>query len=84
LKTKRILLKARENPEGIRFNDLVKLVEHLGFEEGGGQGSHHVFSHPDLQEIINLQKGKHGKAKPYQVRQALKLIKQYNLRISDE
>lgn len=26
MKTKRILLKARENPEGIRFNDLVKLV----------------------------------------------------------
>ena len=47
----------------IEFVDLCKLLIRLGFEEQG-RGDHHIFTHDDVFEIINLQpKGK--KAKPY-------------------
>lgn len=65
----------------VSFSDLVKLVEGLGFELSRIRGSHHVFVHPDISELVNLQDVK-GQAKPYQVRQLLKLIERYNLRLT--
>ncbi len=41
-------------------------------------GSHHVFVHSRLPELINLQ-DVGGEAKPYQVRQFLRLVERYNL-----
>ena len=41
-------------------------------------GSHHIFTHPQIPELANLQ-DVHGQAKPYQVRQILQLVEQYNL-----
>lgn len=46
-------------------------------------GSHHIFVHPDVPELVNLQNVK-GKAKPYQVKQLLQIIEQYNLQMEDE
>jgi len=45
-------------------------------------GSHHIFLHPDLPELVNLQNVK-GKAKPYQIKQLLKIIEKYNLHMED-
>lgn len=45
-------------------------------------GSHHIFVHPTLPEIVNLQE-KDGKAKPYQVREFLQLIEDYDLKIGE-
>jgi hypothetical protein len=42
-----------------------------------------IFSHPGIPELVNLQEVK-GEAKPYQIRQFLKLIERYNLRLEDE
>ncbi|MCI0427593.1 MAG: hypothetical protein L0Z46_06225 [Nitrospiraceae bacterium] len=47
------------------------------------RGSHHVFAHPTLRELVNLQEVG-GKAKPYQVRQLLDLVERYNLQFEDE
>ena len=41
-------------------------------------GSHRIYSHPAIPELINLQE-LNGQAKPYQIRQALRLIERYNL-----
>lgn len=41
-------------------------------------GSHHIFTHPDLAEILNLQSVR-GEAKPYQVRQLLRIVEKHNL-----
>ena len=41
-------------------------------------GSHHSFTHPDLAEILNLQSVR-GEAKPYQVRQLLRIVEKHNL-----
>jgi predicted RNA binding protein YcfA (HicA-like mRNA interferase family) len=47
------------------------------------KGSHHIFVHASVLELVNLQEVG-GKAKPYQVRQFLKLIEEYNLRLEDD
>ena len=69
--------------KNIRFADFVRLVETFGFRLSRIDGSHHIFTHPDIRELVNLQ-NVHGQAKPYQIRQFLSLVETYNLRISDE
>jgi predicted RNA binding protein YcfA (HicA-like mRNA interferase family) len=54
------------------------LAEHFGFLLVRVNGSHHVYSHPEIPEQINLQDVK-GEAKPYQIRQFLVLAERYNL-----
>jgi hypothetical protein len=40
---------------------------------------HHVFVHPEIPELISLQAVR-GQAKPYQIRQFLKLVERYDLK----
>lgn len=62
----------------VRFSDARRLVESLGFELDRVAGSHHIFSHHALPELLNLQEV-HGEAKPYQLRQLLAMIERYDL-----
>ncbi|NJL38284.1 MAG: type II toxin-antitoxin system HicA family toxin [Leptolyngbyaceae cyanobacterium RM2_2_4] len=62
---------------------MVKLVEAFGFTLSRINGSHHIFTHPGVPEIVNLQ-NRQGKAVPYQVRQFLALIEEYALTLEDE
>jgi len=62
---------------------LVTLVEAFGFHLARVSSSPHIFTHPKVPELINLQ-NKKGKAKPYQVRQFLTLVEQYNLHLEEE
>jgi predicted RNA binding protein YcfA (HicA-like mRNA interferase family) len=57
---------------------MVGLVESSGFRLSRIHGSHHIFVHYDIPELVNLQNVR-GHAKPYKVRQFLKLIERYNL-----
>ena len=59
------------------FTKLCQLLQRLGFEMRIS-GSHHFFRKPDVAEAINLQPQR-GKAKPYQVRQARKVLQKNNL-----
>ena len=52
----------------IRFEDLCRLLESLGFEKRV-KGSHHIFRKNGVAAKINLQRAG-GQAKPYQVKQA--------------
>lgn len=65
----------------VRFTDLLRLVRELGFQLDRGSGSHRIFSHPEFREKLNLQMVE-GQAKPYQVKQVVKLITKYNLRLT--
>jgi predicted RNA binding protein YcfA (HicA-like mRNA interferase family) len=58
-------------------------MEGFGFRLARVRGSHHIFSHPNIPELINIQEVD-GQAKPYQVRQFLKLVEQYNLQLEDD
>ena len=42
-----------------------------------------MFVHPEVRQIVNLQE-ENGKAKPYQIRQFLELVEQYDLKLGDE
>ena len=78
-----MLQKALQGSKNIRFSDMVRLVEAFGFRLSRVSGSHHIFVHPDLAELLNLQEVD-GKAKPYQIRQFLRLIERYNVRMEDD
>jgi hypothetical protein len=62
---------------------MTDLVEGFGFRLSRVRGSNHIFTHPDVPELVNLQE-LGGKAKPYQIRQFLKLVEQYDLRLEDD
>jgi hypothetical protein len=66
----------------VRFTDLTDLAGALGFRLARSSGSHHIFTHPAIPELLNLQDVR-GEAKPYQVRQLLLLVERYNLRLED-
>ena len=61
----------------IAFAHLCALLTCLGFHQRI-RGSHHIFWKDDVNEILNLQP-KHGKGKPYQVKQVRLVIIKYKL-----
>ena len=62
-------------PQNVRFSDLVKLCCHYFGDPRNAGTSHHVYKMPwQGDPRVNIQKGKDGKAKPYQVRQVLAAI----------
>ena len=66
----------------VDFGDMLSLMDGLGFRLSRVAGSHHVFSHPRVPEPVSLQEVA-GEAKPYQIRQVLRLIERYDLRLED-
>lgn len=69
--------------QNVSFKDMINLIKGFGFEVKNVRGSHHIFIHTDIPELLNLQEVR-GEAKPYQIRQLLKLVEKYNLRLEDE
>lgn len=67
----------------VDFVDLVRLVETLGFELLRTVGSHRVYGHSEVPELLSLQPH-HGEAKPYQIRQLLVLVRVYNLKLREQ
>ncbi len=55
----------------------------FGFSLVRVSGSHHIFSHGGIPEQVNLQDVR-GQAKPYQIRQFLRLVERYNLTLEDD
>ncbi len=66
----------------VSFTDMQRLVEAFGFELRRTSGSHHVFVHPNISELLNLQEVR-GQAKPYQIRQFVRLVERYALNLED-
>ncbi|MFZ5451052.1 MAG: type II toxin-antitoxin system HicA family toxin [Thermodesulfobacteriota bacterium] len=66
----------------VAFKDMVTLIKSFGFALQRSRGSHHVFAHPGIPELINLQEVA-GEAKPYQVRQFLRLVEKYNISLQE-
>ncbi len=64
-----------QSDANINFQDLVKLMQRLGFDKRVS-GGHHIFRKEGVLEKINLQKDG-NKAKPYQVRQVRNIILKY-------
>jgi len=80
---RKLLLKILSGSRDIHFGDMVSLVEGFGFHLSRTDGSHHIFTRRDIPELVNLQNVQ-GKAKPYQIRQFLKLVERHSLKLEDE
>jgi predicted RNA binding protein YcfA (HicA-like mRNA interferase family) len=69
--------------KNVALADMKSLAEGFGFRLDRVTGSHHIFIHAGIPELVNLQEVR-GEAKPYQIRQFLKLVERYNLRLEDD
>ncbi|OGP55516.1 MAG: hypothetical protein A2Y65_12410 [Deltaproteobacteria bacterium RBG_13_52_11] len=84
MKRKKLLKRLSEGHlRNVAFGDMVTMVEGFGFRLVRTSGSHHIFAQPEVAELVNLQDVK-GEAKPYQIRQFLRLVEKYNLRLEEE
>jgi predicted RNA binding protein YcfA (HicA-like mRNA interferase family) len=78
-----LLSKILSGSKNIQFDEFVSLVEAFGFQLARINGSHHIFRHSVIAEQLNLQ-NKNGQAKPYQIKQFLRLVEEYNLTMGNE
>lgn len=83
MRPRKTLEKILSGSRNIRFADITGLVRAFGFKLSRTSGSHHIFTHPGIPELVNLQEV-YGEAKPYQIRQFMKLVEKYNLRLEDK
>jgi len=80
---RRLLQKLLSGSKNIRFAEVVAVTEAFGFRLSRISGSHHIYVHADVPELVSLQ-NVNGQAKPYQVKQLLRLIERYNLQMEEE
>lgn len=73
---------SRGDVQNVAFGDFCKLLDALGFSLARTAGSHRIYAHPSLSELVNVQ-DVGGEAKPYQVRQVIRLVERYNLKLGD-
>ena len=83
MKKSKLLKKLLSGSKNIRFSDAATCAKAFGFRLDRINGSHHIFVHSDIPELVNLQNNK-GKAVFYQVKQLLQLIERYDLQMEDE
>lgn len=79
----KLLEKILSGSKNIRFDEMVSLAEAFGFKLDRVSGSHHIFKHPNVADIINLQNRK-GKAQLYQIRQFLAIVEENSLTLEEE
>lgn len=81
MRPRRLLQRLRDGHlQTVRFRDVLRLTEALGFRVSRVSGSHHILTHERISDQLNLQDAR-GEAKPYQIRQLLGLIRQYDLEL---
>jgi hypothetical protein len=74
-RSEKIIEQMRRSPQNVRFEDLAKIcADHFGEPRQDGT-SHKVYKTPwQGDPRVNIQRGKDGNAKAYQVRQVLDAI----------
>ena len=84
MKPEKLLRRLRHGDlANVRYSDFERLIQMFGFKLLRSSGSHRIFSHPDVQELLNLQDVR-GEVKPYQLRQFLRLVEWYDLKLESE
>jgi len=79
---RKLLAKVLRNQKNVQFADFENLVKGFGFRLTRTSGSHKIYVNSGIDEILNLQNVK-GEAKPYQIKQFLKIIELHNLKLED-
>ena len=70
--------KIKISSANVRFDEICKIAEMYGFMFKGGKGSHRTYARSGIIEMLNFQNVR-GMAKPYQVKQLVKIIDKYRL-----
>ncbi|MEQ8404229.1 MAG: hypothetical protein RKE49_03965 [Oceanicaulis sp.] len=71
----KVLREMKAAPQNVRFSDLATICDHYFGAPRQRGTSHKVYRTPWTGDPrVNIQEGKAGKAKPYQVRQVLAAI----------
>jgi predicted RNA binding protein YcfA (HicA-like mRNA interferase family) len=83
LKKRKLLQKLLSDSKNIRFREASACAEAFGFRLSRTNGSHHIYVHPEIPELVNLQ-NVGGKAKAYQIKQLLQIIERHNLELEEE
>ncbi len=78
----KLLDELKRKSKNMRFNRLCKIAEAFGFRFRGGKGRHRIYVREGVRELLNFQ-NVGGKAKPYQVKQLIKVIEKYSLHEED-
>jgi predicted RNA binding protein YcfA (HicA-like mRNA interferase family) len=81
-KKRKLLQRLLAGSKNISFDDAASCAEAVGYRLDRINGSHHIFVHEQVPEVLNLQNVK-GKAKPYQIKQLLQIIEAHDLRLED-
>jgi hypothetical protein len=72
VRAEKIIEQMRRSPQNVRFDDLVKICTDYFGEPRQDGTSHKVYRTPwQGDPRVNIQRGKDGNAKAYQVRQVL-------------
>lgn len=66
----------------VRFENFCKVAEAFGYRLDRTSGSHHIYEHPKATRPLNLQNHR-GQAKPYQIRQFLRDVEEFQLTMRD-
>ncbi len=66
----------------VRFEDFCAVVEAFGYQLDRVRGSHHIYWHPCAPRPLNLQP-MGGQAKPYQIRQFLRAVEEFGLKMKE-
>ena len=82
MKLRKLLLKSMNAPQNVRFAELCTLAEAFGYQLDRVKGSHHIFVHDLATRPLNFQNDG-GKAKPYQVKQFLRDIEEFQLTLDE-
>jgi predicted RNA binding protein YcfA (HicA-like mRNA interferase family) len=81
---KRLLARlAAGHLRNVSSRDFSALLAAFGFRLARVEGSHHIYQHDSIAEQLNVQEVA-GEAKPYQIRQFLRLVERYDLRMKGE
>jgi hypothetical protein len=78
----KLLKQILNNQKNVKFNDFVTILEAFRFARTRGEGSHNIFKHALVNEIINIQ-NINGEAKPYQIKQFFSIVEKYNLKMEE-
>jgi len=77
-KREKLLDKARQNSPGLTFNEFETLLKQCGWIFDRQKGSHRSWLSPRHKRLLPIQPCADGKAKSYQVKQALLIMEKEN------
>lgn len=80
MRPKSLLRRMRQGHlHNVSFRDFERLLQSCGWELDRQKGSHRVYHHASISEQLVVQPSRDGEATPYQLRELLGYVEDYDL-----